>query len=421
MSEPRGIATWRARVVAIGLLVLAGCGTIASVEPASDDGGAAPDGVLPPGADAGASPDAPETSAPAADGGLEAGKDAGIVLGTPIIVAPAELESWVWVPIPSMRCADDTPSGVGVNFTTKSRELVVFFQGNGVCYDALTCNLFENLLVGMGSDPLDHMWWGNPEQGKRGLFDRSDATNPFRASNFVVLPHCTVDGHTADKDTTYPGVGLVHQHGYANATRALERILPTFLDATRVVVAGYSAGGIGATANYHQIATAFEAFGKPPPFLVDDSGPILRPPFLSTGAQKALRDGWGFAKTIDTFCPSCASQGIHHIYETLAALHPGLRSAQLCAYGDSTVTSLYRLLNGDLNVFDGTKLKNGLLDLDTWSASYQAAHAPSAHRSFFFEGNEHGALVAPLASRPGLANFTKEQLSGSAAWASVKP
>ena len=340
----------------------------------------------------------------------------------PITVAPENLEKWVWIPIEGTRCADDTEAGVGVNFTNQSREVVVFFQGNGVCYDALTCNLFKDLLVGMGPDPIAHMWWGNEKAGQVGIFDRSDATNPFRKSNFVVFPHCTIDGHTADKDTEYPGLGVVHQHGYKNVTTALELIVPTFADATRIVVAGYSAGGIGATVNYHQIASAFEAVGKPPPLLINDSGPILRPSFLSTGAQKKLRTGWGLDKTVDPFCPKCASEGLHAVYETVAELHPGVRTSQLCSYSDSVVTMLYRLLNTDIDVFDTTKLRQGLFDLEGWMADRQAALSPSAHRSFYFTGEQHGTMVGgPLNDRAGLAAFLNDQVSGASSWATVKP
>ena len=340
----------------------------------------------------------------------------------PIAVAPEDLEKWVWIPIAGTRCADDSEAGIGVNFTNQSRELVVFFQGNGVCYDALTCNLFKDLLVGMGPDPIEHLWWGNEKAGEVGIFDRSDATNPFRKSNFVVFPHCTIDAHTADKDSEYPGVGVVHQHGYANVTKALPLIVPTFADATRVVVAGFSAGGIGATANYHQIATAFEAVGKPPPLLINDSGPILRPPFLSKGAQDRLRAGWGLDVTLDAFCPKCASDGLHAIYETIAELHPGVRSSQLCAYSDSVVTMLYRLLNTDINVFDGTKLRNGLFDLEGWMADGQTRLAPSAHRSYYFVGDQHGTMVVgPLKDRAGLTAFLTAQVEGDSTWATVKP
>src|SRR5438552_560155 len=157
-------------------------------------------------------------------------------LGDPIDVAATE--EWVWVPIEGTVCADGTEAGVGVNFTTQSRDLVIWFQGNGVCYDQTTCTLFQSLLTGMGPDPLDHMWWGDKNTGHLGIFDRANPDNPLRQSNFVVFPHCGVDGHTADKDSTYPPLPTVHQHGYANVTTALGRIVPTFLDASRIVVAG---------------------------------------------------------------------------------------------------------------------------------------------------------------------------------------
>src|SRR5262245_12107786 len=88
------------------------------------------------------------------EGGKKEGAGSQYPLGVPIDVAPSE--QWVWVPIEGTMCADGTEAGVGVNFTTQSRELVIFFQGNGVCYDQATCSFFQKLLTGMGPDPLDH-------------------------------------------------------------------------------------------------------------------------------------------------------------------------------------------------------------------------------------------------------------------------
>jgi hypothetical protein len=338
-------------------------------------------------------------------------------LGDPIDVTATE--EWVWVPVEGTVCADGTEAGVGVNFTTQSRDLVIWFQGNGVCYDQTTCTvLFPHLLTGMGPDPLDHMWWGDKNTGHLGIFDRADPDNPLKASNFVVFPHCGVDGHTADHDVDYAG-RTVHQHGYANVTAALQRIVPTFLDAGRVVVAGFSAGGIGAGANYHQIATLFEAVGKPPPFLIDDGGPVLRPPYLGPNAQSALRNGWGLDKTLEPWCSDCATEGYHAIHETLARMHPGLRSSVVCAYGDGIATPLYALLNGA--PFDGSNLEAGLRDLSEWTASFQEAVSPSVQREFLYPGVRHGALVvAPLSATPGLTEFLTAQLDASPTWATVQ-
>lgn len=354
------------------------------------------------------------------DGGAE--PDAGGTpvlppMGDPIQVEPTE--QWVWVPIPGTRCADGTEAGVGVNFTSRSRDLVVFFQGNGVCYDAVSCSLFQGLLRGMGPDPLSHMWWGDPNTGRLGIFDRGDPANTLRDSNYIVFPHCGVDGHTADKVSTYPPMVPVHQHGYANVTIALQNIVPTFLDAGRIVVAGFSAGGIGAGANYHQIATAFEAVGKPPPYLIDDAGPVLRPPWAGPLAQSSLRAGWGLDQTLEPWCPKCEAEGYHSVTETLAELHPGLRFSLISSYADSVASALYGLLNGN---FNGASFEEGLRDLSAWTATYEDAHAPSVARHFYYPGARHGALVvAPLSASPGLVEFLDAQFGNDPAWATVQP
>ncbi|HUQ03220.1 MAG TPA: fatty acid CoA ligase family protein [Kofleriaceae bacterium] len=344
----------------------------------------------------------------------------GVDLGDPILVPPDQLEQWVWIPIPEMRCADDSPAGIGVNFTDQSRELVIWFQGNGVCYDLKSCTIFSNLMVGMGDDPINHLFWGDENVGRVGIFDRNDPNNPWRAANFVALPHCTVDGHAADKVSAYAPLPSYQQRGYRNATEALRRIAPTFVDAPRVTVAGFSAGAIGATANYHKIATTFEALGQDPPFLVADAGPLMRLPYLSQIADDSLRAGWGLADTF-AWCPECLDNGPGYIYRALAERHPGMRASILSTYGDTVTFSLYRLLNYDLAIWDGGWLRRGLHDLDDSVMAFQPEVAPSAQRSFFYNGDRHGALVmAPLGETPGLLPFLQAQLAGDAAWQSVR-
>jgi len=349
---------------------------------------------------------------------------AGSTADAPLSTEPIDVdgsEQWQWVPIDSTLCADGTPAGVGVNFTDDSRDLVIWFQGNGVCFDMTSCTLYSSILVGMGPDPLDHMWWGDDNTQRTGIFDRTDPENPFRDSNFVVFPHCGVDGHTADKKATYSSVGMVHQHGYANVTVALSRIVPTFEDATRVVVAGFSAGGIGAGTNYHQIAEAFEAVGQPPPFLIDDGGPVLRPPYLGPRAQESLRGGWGMDETIEPWCPRCADEGYHVVLETIAELHPGMRASVISSYGDSVATPLYGLLNTSL-AFNGARLEEGLHDLSSWTDGLRETVSPSTQRVFYYPGDRHGALaVAPLSATPGLIEFLNAQLDGDEQWTTVEP
>lgn len=334
-------------------------------------------------------------------------------MGEVLEVPPELLDQWVWIPVPEMVCGDGTPAGVGVRFTAASRNLVIWFQGNGVCYDLKTCFAFRELLGGMGPDPLNRMWWGNVDQGHAGIFDPDDPLNPFRHDNFVVLPHCSVDGHTADKESRYPLLPVYQQRGYRNAKVAASRIVATFPDATRVVVSGFSAGGIGATANYDHIASAFEATGQPSPFLIADSGPLLRDPYLSSVAREALRAGWGLDDTVYDVCTECATDaGPAASYDAIARRHPGVRQSVLSSYADVTSSNLYRLMNYDINFVDGDRFRRGLLDL--------AANTPEL-KVFYFEGDRHGALPYRLSDSPGLVEFLNAQLSSDPAWDSVIP
>jgi hypothetical protein len=336
-----------------------------------------------------------------------------------IKIPDVDKNKWVWIPIEGNVCGDGTPAGIGVNFTDESRQLVVWFQGNGICYDTISCNLFPQMLVGMGADPITHLFWDDPNSALHGPFNRKDELNPFRKDNFVVFPHCALDGHAGDKDTDYIGIGTVHQHGYTNVTRALKRIVPTFSDATRVIVAGFSAGGIGTVANYHQIATAFEAIGKPPPFMINDAGPVIQQPWLAMSGQKALRKGWGLDATFISFCPECIDGGIHLVHEAMWKTHKGMRSSLISTYSDGVAGMLYRLIDKAPLVIH--TYHDGLQSFEKWAESKQAEIAPSKHRSFFRPGGAHGQIYPDFSANPELAAFVQAQLDDSPTWQSDVP
>lgn len=340
--------------------------------------------------------------------------DTGPTFGDPIVVDPGDFETWVWVPMSEMRCADGSSAGLMVNFTAASRDLMIFFQGGGACWNQLTCLAQPQALAPWEADPF--ATWaadGGPVNG--GIFDRLDPANPLRAHNFVYVPYCTGDGHLGDRVADYG----VHHVGYANVTAALERIVPTFTDAPQIVVAGFSAGGMGATGNYHQIAGAFESVGRESLVLINDAGPIMRPPFLSQQTMAMLRDAWGLDQTVEPWCPSCVSEGYHTVYRTQVELHPGVRSSLLCSYEDSVVRLLYGALGSPIEF---GACDAGLRDLGDWRDEIAAEVAPGVLREFYYFGDRHGATEGvPLAQSPGLAEFLSAQLTGAPDWSSVRP
>lgn len=336
-------------------------------------------------------------------------------LGEPIALSSEQHGQWVWIDHPEMRCSKGEDGGFAVNFTTESRELVIYLQGGGICYDELTC-LAGGARTSVGADPVRTALDG-PVRDMRGIFNRSDEKNPFRNANFVVVPHCTGDHHTGNQVSEY-GNSEFHHVGYTNITRMLERVVPTFADASRVTLSGFSAGGVGITANYHQLAKAFESVGQPAPYLVIDSGPFLRPPYLTTTAQADLRVSWGLDGTVGTFCPSCLESGFHEMYRVNGELHPGLRSSLVATYEDSVVKLLYGVLNGE--TFTSEAMREGLHDVADWGEETFDAEGRSQHRVFFYEGEGHGVLhIDALTTTPKLLEFLEGQL-GTGEWRSVR-
>lgn len=392
----------------VSLALLGGCG---SPGPSTEDSDAAVllDAAVPNDTDVSATEDGgPSDASPPVD--------TPPVLGEPIELSSDQVGQWVWIGMPEMRCSDGTEGGFAVNFTDASHDLLIHLQGGGICYDALTC-AGGGATPSVGDDPLRTALDGSI-RGHRGIFDRDDPSNPLRNSNFVVLPHCTGDHHTGNRISTYRG-RTFHHVGYTNITRMLKRVVPTFTDADRVVLSGFSAGGVGIAANYHQLARAFESVGQPPPFLIIDAGPFMRPPALRESAQGTLRESWGLDGTIGTFCPSCLTTGFHDIYRVNASLHVGMRASLVCSYEDSVVRVLYGVLNQ--SPMDGSQMRAGLDDLADWTVEIAPLILPSRFEVFYFGGERHGALnVDALSATPGLSSFLSAQL-GAGSWESVRP
>ncbi len=350
--------------------------------------------------------------APTPDAGSEL--DQPIVLGEPFEIAPEDLGTWVWVEMPEMVCADGSLGGFAVNMLAGAEELLFFLQGGGICYDQVSCAV-GGAPRNVGATPLttaldarirDHV----------GIFDRDDPDNPFRAASYVVVPHCTGDFHLGTKVTMHEGTEELHHVGYLNIRRLLSRLVPTFQTAQRITVAGFSAGGVGITGNYQQIAGAFASVGQPPPALIADGSPLVRPEFLTMEAQSALKEAWG-VDAIASNCPRCVDEGFHEMYRANLERVPGLRSSLLCAYEDSVVVTLFTLLNR--NSFNAARLRASLVDLADWAATLDVPG--STHRTLYFEGTRHAALNEPLATTPGLVEFLRAQLDASSTWTDVRP
>ena len=144
----------------------------------------------------------------------------------------------------------------------------------------------------------------------------------------------------------------------------LKRLGATFPAPRKLVVAGSSAGGFGALANY----PAFRWYWPDAvSYLVDDSGPPLAGAAIPASTRAAWYASWDMGASLDAFCPSCQadfSQGLR----ALAARYPQDRIALLSHLQDLTIREFfgtYTLSPPSFNAMPATDFEAALRALGT--------------------------------------------------------
>jgi hypothetical protein len=158
------------------------------------------------------------------------------------------------------------------SFWTKqgtSKNLVVFFEGGGACYDSFTCSF---PIVGLPPEvPQLYVPAIAPTTDPAnfdGIFNLSNPANPVKDWSFVYIPYCTGDLHLGSATEHYFSVGspqlpvpgtpfTIEHRGFDNFMVVLDWITKNVSAPKNILVAGSSAGGYGASANFPWIAEAF--------------------------------------------------------------------------------------------------------------------------------------------------------------------
>jgi hypothetical protein len=303
--------------------------------------------------------------------------------GSPVpgMSAPA---GWNWYTIDGASCRDGSPTGFYVRYGAVNR-LLVYLEGGGACTSPGFCdhnpaNLTQVFIAG-GETVLGSTFLlsGLQEPGTAGIFDTTNAANPFKDWNQIYIPYCTGDVHFGTKrDAVVSGVTAPQQFvGYPNMQKFVARIVPTFPGIERVVLAGASAGGFGAGLNYGLVQ---DSFAPVPVVALDDSGPPLATKYLPACLQKIWRDTWGMDDSLPADCTECREadgSGLMNIVDYWRRKYPQARVALVESVHDEVIRLFFSAGNdncanndpillflGTLTLtYDPSKFQEGLLDL----------------------------------------------------------
>ena len=328
-------------------------------------------------------------------------------VGGPTADAPisAPSEQWTWVDFPNAVCGSGQATGLGVNRTERTRDLVIYLQGGGACWDALTCLFGAAVHV---RDGYQKAAFDAEPTLAADAFRRDVAANPLKDASWVFIPYCTGDLHAGDSVRTYEFLGdraTIHHAGHANTAAFLRRLGPTFTGARRIFLVGSSAGGYGAQLNYQ---AAVAAFPEAEVHLLADGAQLVTPAGTLWETWKAA---WN--TPLPAACPACASEA-GALVGHLSTTHPDRRFALLASMQDEVL----RLFFGhDATAFSAV---TATLLADRYDPSANA-------RYFAIDTASHtmlGGLTTISGPAPGsvpLRDWVTAWRDGTAAWVSVGP
>ncbi len=347
------------------------------------------------------------------------------------IVAPDN--AWTYVPFSGAVCMNGTSTGIGINKTSASKNLVIFMQGGNACFNAASCSVTAHK-NGYGPADFDTE---KAQLDSTPFFDRTSAANPLKDYNYVYIPYCTGDLHFGDNDTMVGGKARTF-HGYNNVLLYLQRIVATYPDATNVILSGVSAGGFGSALNYDQVSKAFPTLHVT---LIDDSGPPMIEPAVAVCLQKHFYDTWGFAKSMPAGCAGCKPANgaflkpfVDYITSTYTSSRLGLISStqdgtisQFLSFGDNNCSNIDGLPIVAMDA--GAKYTAGLQDLRD-----NVLAGKTNFKMFLIDGvnNLDNTMQSPtehvwldndpatvISHSTTLQTWLNQLISGDAAWANV--
>ncbi len=328
--------------------------------------------------------------------------------GGSAIVAPTN--TWTWVDFPDSACDDGSATGIGLNPSAMSDHVLVFLNGGGGCWDYLTCFVLNTAVHG----PFGQAQFAAFVQYLTGtVFDRTMSANPFKDWSFVIVPYCTGDFHAGTNVATYTSLDgqttrMFYHVGHANVLAYLARLAPTFPGADRVVIAGSSAGGLGAALNYPDVRGRWPAATVE---MVDDSGPFLEPSSAPLVSYAPAFASWRLDRVTDPVCGAPCRTDMSLFFSGLASTYPGSRLALISSLQDETISS-------------GSGLSGPAFQSALVTMAADRLDPTARFHYFFFPGSTHTTLFTPAnfsENETTLLTWLTQLVTDDPAWTSRHP
>jgi hypothetical protein len=275
----------------------------------------------------------------------------------------------------------------GTDFSVFTRQgnpskLLIFEQGGGACWQGFyNCNVLAEAQ--------------EPPVARVGIWDFDSKDNPFADHSIVYMPYCDGSVFSSDNDVFDPAFGVAigvpavvvrFHRGMRNQSAGMDVARTMFPHASRITVAGSSAGGVGA-AGFAPFLVRLLYDNQVKLTVLNDAGPVTVN--LDAVVDIAARAAdWRFGQFYPASCTECDDMG------------QGTAIIRWRLDNDSTVREAFYETDSDLtNRFFLDLLADpiGFRDLVVTEHGLLNAAHPERYKRFIVSGDtSHTALQSPL-------------------------
>ncbi|HYC57728.1 MAG TPA: pectin acetylesterase-family hydrolase [Candidatus Binatia bacterium] len=255
-----------------------------------------------------------------------------------LVVNGGNSYNWQRVALPGTVCGNGSQYKFWYYDSPTSNNMVVMFEGGGACWDYDTCSGRAGVLGASNANGLpDNYIDGMAPRYVSPIVNGADPGLPFRSKrniatngwDMVYMPYCTGDVHTGNSTATYvdqtgANPPLVWRHaGYNNTVAAANFLRGRFPSIGKLLVTGFSAGGVGTATQYFVMRRTLRPTVKG--YSLNDSGPLFPAPnstYKSWLLHRKIEVSWNLASVYPTFPASFTPSDVGTATRAIATEFP---------------------------------------------------------------------------------------------------
>jgi hypothetical protein len=257
---------------------------------------------------------------------------------------------WVRVELPGTLCSNGSQYRFWYHDSASSNNLLIMFEGGGACWDYPSCSGQTGILGAANPNgiPTDYITQFKAKFVSPLVNGADPGVPPFRSKtniatngfDMVYMPYCTGDVHVGNNVVTYndptgQNPPIVFRHvGFNNTVAALNFLHTRFPTINKLVVTGFSAGGVASSAAFYQ---ARRTLVPTRAYLLNDSGPPYPAPnatFNSRPLHDTIKVAWNLQSLYSQLAPSFNPNDLGSLNAMVATEFPADRLAYVAYSSD---------------------------------------------------------------------------------------